>query len=90
MFKKVHLLFSFFLLLFLFVLAGLISWTFQLPAYVSSSVIDQTIGGIIGAQLESIVNFFRLKSQYAALFWWGGIIPLMLGSGYLLFKQREL
>ncbi|MDX2068983.1 MAG: hypothetical protein SFV55_11195 [Haliscomenobacter sp.] len=88
--KKAHLLVSFFLISLLFVLAGIIAWVFQLPAYVTSSVIDQFIGGAIGAQVESFFNFFRIKSACAVLYWYGGIIPLMLISGYLLFKQREI
>lgn len=88
--KKAHLLFSFFLISLLFVLSGIIAWAFQLPAYVTSSVIDQSFGGAIGAQLESFFNFFRIQSVYAAIYWYGGIIPLMLVSGYFLFKQREI
>lgn len=88
--KKVHLLFSFLLCLLLFVLAGLIAQAFQLPAYVTASPSDQSIFGAMEAQLFSVVYFFQFKRQYATLLWLGGIIPIMLCSGYFLFKQREI
>ncbi len=89
-FKKVHLLFSFLLCLLLFVLAGLIAQAFQLPAYVTASPSDQSIFGAMEAQLFSAVYFFQFKRLYATLLWGGGIIPIMLCSGYFLFKQREI
>lgn len=89
-FKKVHLLFSFLLCLLLFVLAGLIAQAFQLPAYVTASPSDQSIFGAMEAQLHSVVFFFQFKRSYAKLLWLSGIIPIMLCSGYFLFKQREI
>lgn len=89
-FKKVHLLFSFLMCLLLFVLAGLIAQAFQLPAYVTASPSDQSIFGAMEAQLFSVVYFFQFKHLYATLLWCGGIIPIMLCSGYFLFKQREI
>jgi hypothetical protein len=89
-FKRLHLLFSFLLCLLLFVLAGLTAQAFQLPAYVTASPSDQSIFGAMEAQLFSVVYFFQFKPLHTTLLWCGGIIPIMLYSGYFLFKQREI
>lgn len=90
LFKKVHLLFSILLLFALFLLTGFISSGLNLPAYQTSTVVDGTIGGVIGAQFEGVVNFFRVKGKMAGLVWYGAIIPVMLVAGYRLFKEREV
>lgn len=89
-FRKVHLLFSLLLLTGLFLMAALISYFLNLPAYSSSTQIDGTIGGIIGAQAESYISYFRVEGKMAVLYWYGILIPSMFLSSYWLFKQREV
>ncbi len=90
LFKRAHLFYSLLLLAVLFLIAALTAYFLNLPSYSSSSQIDGTIGGVIGAQAESYMSFFRIEGKKAVLYWYGMLIPLMFLSSYWLFKQREV
>jgi hypothetical protein len=89
-FKKGHLLKSILLYLSIFIFMGIFAALFNLPLYTSMHVEENVAARMFAAQISGVRLVFIRHQLLISTIWLGIIIPLLLYTSYVLFKQREV
>lgn len=89
-FKKGHLLKSILLYFSIFIFIGIFAGLFNLPLYTSTTSAENVVSKIFAAQIEGMYQVYQEHQLLINAIWLGLILPLLLYTSYVLFKQREV
>ncbi|WP_421799667.1 hypothetical protein [Haliscomenobacter sp.] len=89
-FKKGHLLKSILLYLSIFIFIGIFAALFNLPLYTSMNKAENVVSKMFAAQIQGVSLVYVKNKLIISTIWLGVILPLLLYTSYILFKQREV
>lgn len=89
-FKKGHLIKSIILYLSIFIIIGILAGLFNWPLYTSMNLEENVVRKMLAAQIEGVRLVYIEYRLLINSIWLGIILPFLLYTSYVLFKQHEV